>query len=112
MGRASYKQKCIICKKNHALITWKNRTPVCVECKLKEINKPIEDPKFRKLFDIDKKLYEQSSFLRNIKSNYLRYGSLSDKQIEVFSKVAEEVKNKKPEEDKPKSIPDATEADL
>ena len=113
MGRASYKQKCILCKKNHALVTWKNRTPVCTECKMKEISKPIEDPKFKALFDIDKNLYERSSFLRNIKSNYLRYGNLSEKQIETFKKVAEEVKNTKPEEKrKPKEIPEATEEDL
>jgi hypothetical protein len=112
MGRASYKQKCILCKKNHALVTWKNRTPICVECKMKEINKPIDDPKFKKLFDIPSELYEQSSFLRNIKSNYLHFGSLSEKQVEMFKKVAEEVKNKKPEPKKMKDIPEATEADL
>ena len=79
---------------------------------MKEINKPIEDPKFKALFDIDKSLYERSSFLRNIKSNYLRYENLSEKQIETFKKVVEEVKNKKPEDRKQKEIPEATEADL
>ncbi len=60
---------------------------------MREINRPIEDEKFRKMFDIDQKLYEQSSFLRSIKSNYLRFGSLSEKQVEVFKKVAAELMN-------------------
>jgi hypothetical protein len=58
---------------------------------MKQINQPIEDETFRKLFDVDQKLYEQSSFLRSIKSNYLRFKNLSDKQIEMFKKVAEEM---------------------
>ena len=64
---------------------------------MREISKPIEDEKFKKLFDIGPKLYEQSSFLRSIKSNYLKFGSLSEKQIETFKKVAEELANPKPE---------------
>ena len=86
-----------MCRKNHALVTWKNRVPVCTECKMREINKPITDKKFKELFDIDNELYEKSGFLRNIKSSYLRFGSLSEKQIEMFKKVAEEVKNKSSE---------------
>ncbi|MBI2663811.1 hypothetical protein HYX10_00530 [Candidatus Woesearchaeota archaeon] len=92
--RASYKQKCIVCRKNHALVTWKNRVPVCTECRMREINRPITEPKFRKLFDVDKSLYEKSGFLRNIKASYLRFGNLSEKQIETFKKVVEEVKKK------------------
>ena len=99
MGRASYKQKCIVCRKNHALVTWKNRTPICVECRMKEIDKPIKEPKFKKLFDIDLELYEKSGFLRNIKANYIHFGDLSDKQIEMFKKVVIEIKNKKSKDD-------------
>ena len=106
MPSYSYKQKCIVCRKNHALVTWKDRTPVCVPCKMKQIDKPIEDPAFKKLFDIDKTLYERSSFLRNIKLSYIRFGKLSDKQIETFREVAETVKNRNPEDDiKSKDIP-------
>lgn len=94
MGRASYKQKCIVCRKNHALITWKSRAPVCTECKMRDINKPIKDEKFRKLFDIESSLYEKSGFLRNIKASYLHFGTLTEKQTEMFKKVAEELKNK------------------
>ncbi len=60
---------------------------------MKQINQPITDEKFRKLFDIDNKLYEESSFLRSIKSNYLRFGSLSEKQVETFKRVASELAN-------------------
>lgn len=91
--RPKYKQLCVMCKKNHVLIASRNQFPICTSCSMKQINQPIEDEKFRKLFDIDQKLYEQSSFLRSIKSNYLRFKELSEKQIEVFRKVAEELAN-------------------
>ena len=90
--RARYKQLCIICRKNHVLISSYRQVPICVDCSMKQISKPIEDEKFRKMFDIDQKLYESSSFLRSIKSNYLRFGALSEKQIEMFKKVAAEIK--------------------
>ncbi len=108
----SYKQKCIVCRKNYAMVTWKDRNPVCTECRMRDINKPIADKKFKKLFDIDKVLYEKSSFLRNIKSSYLRFGGLSDKQVEVFRKVAEELKSGKAKRKQDREIPEATEADL
>ena len=95
--RPKYKQLCALCRKNHALIVSRNQFPICTSCSMKQISQPIEDEKFRKLFDIDQKLYEQSSFLRSIKSNYVRFKSLSEKQIEAFKKVAEELANPKPE---------------
>lgn len=91
--RPKYKQICAICRKNHVLISARGQFPICTACSMREISRPIEDEKFRKMFDIDQKLYEQSSFLRSIKSNYLRFGSLSEKQVEVFKKVAAELMN-------------------
>ena len=91
--RPKYKQLCAICRKNHVLISSRSQFPICTACSMREINKPIEDEKFRKMFDIDNKLYEESSFLRSIKSNYLRFGNLSDRQVEMFKKVAGELKN-------------------
>ena len=91
--KPKYKQLCAICKKNHVLIISRNQFPICTSCSMKQINQPITDETFRKLFDIDQKLYEESSFLRSIKSNYLRFGSLSDKQVEVFKKVVAELKS-------------------
>ena len=91
--RPKYKQLCAICRKNHVLISSRNQFPICTSCSMKQINQPITDETFRKLFEIDQKLYEESSFLRSIKSNYLRFGSLSEKQIEVFKKVVAELKS-------------------
>ena len=91
--RPKYKQICAICRKNHVLISARGQFPICTACSMREISKPIEDEKFRKMVDIDQKLYEQSSFLRSIKSNYLRFGSLSEKQVETFKRVAEELAN-------------------
>lgn len=96
--RPRYKQLCAICRKNHVLISARGQFPICTACSMREISKPIEDEKFRKMFDIDKKLYEKSSFLRSIKSNYLRFGSLSEKQVETFKMVAEELANPKAKE--------------
>ena len=91
--RPKYKQLCAICRKNHVLISARGQFPICTSCSMREISKPIEDEKFRKMFDIDQKLYEESSFLRSIKSNYLRFGSLSEKQVETFKRVAAELAN-------------------
>ncbi len=92
--RPKYKQICAICTKNHVQIIASSQLPICTSCSMREISRPIEDEKLRKMFDIDQKLYEQSSFLRSIKSNYLRFGSLSEKQVEVFKKVAAELTNR------------------
>lgn len=74
------------------VITTRRQFPICAQCQLKEINQPIEDPSYKKFFEIDQNLYEQSGFLRSIKSNYLRYGSLTDKQKEAFKKVVDELR--------------------
>ena len=96
--KPKYKQICAICRKNHVLISARGQFPICTSCSMREISKPIEDEKFRKMFDIDQKLYEESSFLRSIKSSYLRFGSLSEKQVETFKRVAAELANPKPKE--------------
>ena len=54
----------------------------------------IKDPKMKKMFDIPDELYKESSFLRNIKINYLRYGNLTDKQVAAFKKVVGKMKEK------------------
>ncbi|MBI2550131.1 hypothetical protein HYV83_03025 [Candidatus Woesearchaeota archaeon] len=96
--RPKYKQLCAICKKSHVLIISRGQFPICTACSMKQINQPIEDEKFKAMFGIDQKLYEQSSFLRSIKYNYLRFGSLSDRQVEMFKKVAAELAAPKKEE--------------
>ncbi|MFH1072454.1 MAG: hypothetical protein V1743_03420 [Nanoarchaeota archaeon] len=95
--RPSYKQRCIVCKKNMVIISSFRQQPVCEECLLRDINKPITNPVFKKMFDIDKEFYMKYSFLRNIKDQYLRYGKLSEKQIEIFKKVVADAEKKKKE---------------
>ncbi|MDD5331536.1 MAG: hypothetical protein PHE43_01785 [Candidatus Nanoarchaeia archaeon] len=89
-----YKQRCGLCKKNMVIMTYGKRFPICVQCEMKQINDDIEDPKFKKMFDIDKKFYEENSFLRDIKKKYLAYGVLSEKQIEAFKKTVAKLKKK------------------
>ena len=53
----------------------------------------IEDPVMKKMFDVPEQFYMDNSFLRRIKVNYIRYGNLSEKQIEAFKKVVDQLKN-------------------
>ena len=92
-----YKQRCFICKKNMVLITSGRQKAICIPCQTVDFDKPIEDPAMKKMFDIPKELYEENYFLRDIKSKYLRFGNLSERQIEVFKKVVKEEKKKKKE---------------
>lgn len=86
-----YKELCMICKKTRVLITSRRQKAICPACQFRGIDdKPITDPVMKKMFDIDPRLYEGSYFLRDIKAKYLRFGTLSEKQIEVFQKVADE----------------------
>jgi hypothetical protein len=87
-----YKELCMLCKKTRVLIKSRRQKAICTACQFRGIDdsKPITDPAMKKLFDIDPQLYEASYFLRDIKAKYLRFGSLTEKQIEVFAKVAAE----------------------
>jgi len=90
-----YKERCKLCKNEWALVNYRVRFPVCLKCQMKQLNQEVTDPEFKKMFDIDKDLYEQSSFLRDIKIKYIRFGQLSEKQIETFKRVAKEMKEAK-----------------
>ncbi len=90
-----FKKKCSRCNKNYVTATWKDTYPVCYECQKKELEGEIKDPKMKKLLDIPEEYYKENSFLRNIKINYLKYGRLTEKQVEVFKKVVEKIKEKK-----------------
>ena len=87
-----YKQKCFKCKKNYVLVGRGQRFAVCYDCQKDELNKPIKDPEMKKMFDIPEDFYRKNSFLRSIKSNYLRFEKLSEKQIAAFKKTVEEMK--------------------
>lgn len=87
-----FKQKCFKCKKNWVLVGKGQRFVVCYDCQKDELKKPIKDPKMKKMFDIPEEFYRKNAFLRSIKSNYLRFGKLSDKQIEAFKKAVDKMK--------------------
>lgn len=90
----SYKEKCRRCKKNMVLVSARNRFPMCYDCQKTELGGKIKDPEMKKMFDIPEEFYRQNSFLRSIKMNYLKFGNLTEKQIEVFKKVVNDLKTK------------------
>jgi DNA-directed RNA polymerase subunit RPC12/RpoP len=93
-----YKKKCSRCKKNYVPATSRTRYAVCFECDSKNLKGEITDPMMKKFFDIPHELYVENQFLRSIKINYLRYGSLTDRQVEAFKEVVKKLKQKKEDE--------------
>lgn len=87
-----YKQKCSRCRKNYVVVTWKTKFPVCYDCEKKDLQGTITDPMMKKLFDIPEDFYKNNAFIRNIKIYYLRFGRLSDKQVDAFKKAVEKMK--------------------
>ncbi len=100
--RISYKQRCIRCKKNMVLVTPKTQYAVCYECQKNDLKGEVTDPVFKKMFDIPDDLYQKSMFLRSIKINYLRYGKLSEKQIDAYKKTVDKMTNPQPPPEKKK----------
>ena len=90
-----YQQKCMKCKKNYVVVTGRQKFPVCYECQNQEMKGEITDPKMKKLFDIPEEFYKKNAFLRDIKINFIRYGKLSERQIEAFKKTVKEIKEGK-----------------
>lgn len=86
-----YKQKCSRCK-NMVIVSSSTRYPLCYDCQKGELQGEITDPEMKAMFDLPEEFYKQSSFLRSIKANYLKFGSLSEKQIAAFRKIAEQIK--------------------
>lgn len=91
----SYKQKCFRCKKNYVTITWRNKFPLCYDCQKSELSGEIADPKLKKLLDLPEEFYQKNAFLRSIKINAIRFGHLSEKQIEYFKKTVDQLKKEK-----------------
>ena len=89
-----YKQKCYVCKKNYVIATYRQRYVLCYECQKKELEGEIKDPKMKQLFDIPEQYYKDNAFLRDIKINYLKYNTLTKKQIEAFKKTVQKIKEK------------------
>lgn len=92
-----YKKLCYLCKKNYVVVTSKQNYVTCYDCQNKELSGEIKDPKMKKFFNIPEEYYKKNYFLRNIKIAYIKYGELSEKQIEAFKKT---VKNMKENEKK------------
>ncbi|HSU72561.1 MAG TPA: hypothetical protein VLJ21_01800 [Candidatus Binatia bacterium] len=91
--RIKFQQRCAKCRKNMVPMTSSRQFPICAPCQLKEIDQPITSAAMRRFFAIPHELYVQSSFLRSIKSQYLRFGSLTPNQRDAFKKVVEELQN-------------------
>ena len=81
-------------------MTSRSQFPLCYDCEKSELNGEIKDPEMKKMFDIPEDFYRNTPFLRSIKKNYLRFENLSEKQIETFKRVVEELKNPKKKEEK------------
>lgn len=93
--RVKYKQRCWRCKKNFVPVSSsKQKFVKCYECQKESLNKEIKDPKMKKMFDIPEEFYKENPFLRDIKLNYLKFGELTERQIEAFKKVVNDMKEK------------------
>jgi len=92
MPAAKYKEKCRRCKKNYVTVTWKQRYPLCYDCQKNEMSGEIKNAKMKRLFNIPEDFYKENAFLRSIKINYLRFGKLSDKQIDAFKETVKKLK--------------------
>ena len=93
--RPRFKQRCVRCRKNMVIVTVGSSYPLCYDCQKHELVGKVKDPKMKKMFDIPEEYYKNSLFLRSIKINYLKFGKLTDKQIEFFKKATENMKNER-----------------
>ena len=89
---ARFKQKCNRCKKNYVVISWKQRYALCYDCQKDELHQEVKDKKMKKLFDIPEEFYKENYFLRNIKISHLKFGKLTERQIEAFKKTVKKMK--------------------
>ena len=94
MAKALYKAKCTRCRKNMALVYSRRARPVCDECIGKELAEEITDKKWKKFFDIPKELYYQYDILRSIRSYFVKFGKITDRQKEAFVDVVKKAEEK------------------
>ena len=74
------------------MVSSRTRFPVCYDCQKSELQGKIKDPKMKKMFDIPEEFLKENIFLRDIKSKYLQWGELTEKQIEAFKKTVKRMK--------------------
>jgi hypothetical protein len=91
MSRPQYQQRCIRCRKNMVLVTSRERFPLCYDCQKNDLQGEVKDPAMQKLFAIPEEYYKKNAFLRDIKIQYLRFGKLSEKQIDAFKKAVDKL---------------------
>jgi len=68
--------------------------PICYDCQKEELKGEIKSSKIKKLFDVPEEFYKESPFLVSVKLFYLRFGRISEKQVEYFKKEVEELKER------------------
>ena len=100
MPRPKFKQRCVMCKDNMVIMYSQRQFPICVDCEMEQINKPIKNAKMKKMFDIPEEYYRENKFLRSIKNSYIRFENLSEKQVDAFKKTVKEIKEGPKEEKK------------
>ncbi|MBT4446308.1 hypothetical protein HOA92_06540 [archaeon] len=98
------KKKCNRCRKNYVKCSKRQGYILCYPCQKPQLDVEIEDKTMKKLFDIPEEFYKENSFLCELKSKYIRFGSLSEKQIAVFEKIVGELKEEMGEETEKKEI--------
>ena len=81
-----FKQQCGRCRKNYVKVSRKQYFVLCYDCQKGELAGEVKDPEMKKMFAIPEEFYKDNAFLRDIKVKYLRYGSLSEKQVDAFKK--------------------------
>lgn len=89
---ARYKILCYKCKKNYVPASWSDKFVTCYDCVKRELSAPIQDPQMKKMFDIPEEYYKENAFLRNIRLSYIRYNSLTDRQIGAFKETVKKLK--------------------
>lgn len=81
-----FKQQCSRCRKNYIKVSRKQYFILCYDCQKQELAGEVKDPEMKRMFAIPEEFYRDNAFLRDIKVKYLRYGSLSERQVEAFRK--------------------------
>ena len=82
-----YKQKCSRCKDKYVTVTYRNSYPLCYDCQKNDLKGEITNKTLKKLLAIPEDYYKDNAFLRSIKINAIKFGKLSEKQIEAFKKA-------------------------
>lgn len=91
MVAIKFKQKCSKCNTNYVVTAKKVPYIVCYDCQKEDLEKEIDDPFVKNLFNIPIDYYRENAFLRNVKINYIKYKTISEKQISAFKKIVEEI---------------------